>query len=78
MITFAPKELMLWVKTPIGTGILLYVRSLQQDNDEWTVMLENGDVKHFQTNQIKIVKNMTVGINMKDESPSDPHLPKKT
>jgi hypothetical protein len=67
MITFAPNNLCLWVKTPLGDGVLLYVRSLAHDNDEWTVMLDNGDIKHFNTSQIKAYKNHTLEINLENK-----------
>lgn len=64
MINFVPKDLGLWVYTPLGEGLLLYVRSIANDNDEWTVILSNGEIKHFTTNQIRVSKNHTLEINL--------------
>jgi len=53
--------------TPLGDGYLLYVSSNGIfENDEFTVtMTEDGSVKHFTSEQIKIWRNETYGIKKK-------------
>lgn len=62
MIVFTPYPIP--VVTEIGDGYLLYIQSSQQfENDIWTCVLCNGgEVKHFNTSQIKIFKNPTFEI----------------
>jgi hypothetical protein len=51
------------VETPLGEGYVLFVCSNNQwENDEWTVVLDNGEIRHFLTYQIKVVKNDTYGV----------------
>lgn len=63
MITFSPYPIP--VITPLGEGYLLYVQSSEMhENDVWTICLcDGGDVRHFNTSQVKIFKNSTFGIN---------------
>jgi len=65
MIVFAPYPIP--VVTPLGDAYLVYVESSNLfENDVWTCCLcDGGDVKHFTTEQIKVYKNLTFGINEK-------------
>ena len=48
------------VKTLLGDGMAIYaVNSGTFANDVWTIVLEDGRVRHFRTDQIKIEKNST-------------------
>lgn len=53
------------VKTPLGDAYAIYVTSNGMfENDEWTcAMMEDGQVRHFSTADIKIWNNQTYGIN---------------
>lgn len=53
------------VITPIGNGYAVYVsNSGTFENDIWTVALENGgNILHFRSDQIRMYKNATFGIN---------------
>lgn len=53
--------------TPLGDAYAIYVTSNGMwENDEWTcAMMEDGQIRHFNTDQIKIWHNGTYGINMK-------------
>ena len=53
--------------TPLGNGYILYVRSNGMlENDEFTVVLmEDGGIKHFTSDQVKVWTNSTYGINRK-------------
>lgn len=54
--------------TPLGDGYVWYIKDNGMlENDELTVILcENGAVRHFTTDQIKIWCNDTYGIKKKD------------
>jgi hypothetical protein len=56
------------VETPLGIGTVLYIRSNYLfDNDEFTVVLnETGDIRHFNTLQVKVSTNQTYNINTKN------------
>ena len=62
MITFTPHPIK--VVTPEGDAMIIFVKdSGVFENDEWCcVMLKDGSVKHFLSNQIKIFSNETFGI----------------
>lgn len=51
--------------TPLGDGYVWYVRSNGfLENDEFTVILtDDGSVRHFNSEQIKIWRNETYGIS---------------
>jgi hypothetical protein len=52
------------VITELGRGYLLYVKSNGlYENDEFAVVLENGELRHFLTKQFKVETNFTYGIN---------------
>lgn len=68
MIVFVPYPIP--VTTQFGDGYLLYVESGKQfENDIWTICLcDGGEVRHFNTSQIKIFKNATFGIYERKEN----------
>lgn len=63
MITFAPYPIP--CVTELGDAYLIYVQSSEMyENDIWTCCLcETGEIKHFNTSQIRIYKNQTFNIN---------------
>jgi hypothetical protein len=52
------------VETPIGYGMLIYVRDGGTfSNDVYAIVLDNdGIIRHFTTDQFKFVRNDTFGI----------------
>lgn len=52
------------VITPHGEGYAIYVSNSKTfENDVWTVVLSStGEIKHYNTSQIKMVKNGTFDI----------------
>lgn len=61
----------IWVHTPLGEGVIIYVNSQSpHSNDIFTVGLkESGELRHFDITQLTLVKNHTLGINLKDNRP---------
>jgi len=59
----------LWVTTPHGDGIVLFIMDYgMQNNTVWVVALEDdGLVKHYDSNQIKLCPNNTISLNNKPE-----------
>lgn len=57
----------LWVTTPHGDGQVLFLMDYGvHENTIWVVALEEtGEIKHYNSNQIKICKNNTIEINDK-------------
>ena len=56
------------VITEKGRGYLLYVKSNGCfENDEFSVILENGDLRNFLTTQFKIETNFTYNINTNEK-----------
>ena len=57
------------VITPLGDGYILYIRSNGfLENDEVSVvLLDGGDIKHFDITQVKVWNNETYGIKKKKE-----------
>jgi hypothetical protein len=52
------------VKTDIGDGMALYVRCGGTfANDIWAIVLENGTIRHFRSDQIRFERNATFNIN---------------
>jgi len=53
------------VVTPLGDGYILYITpSGFLENDEITVVLcKRGEIKHFSSDQVRIWKNSTYGID---------------
>lgn len=52
------------VKTDKGDGMAIYVtNSGTFANDVWAVALNDGRVMHFRSDQIRIEKNLTFGID---------------
>jgi hypothetical protein len=48
------------VTTKLGNGMAIYASdSGTFANDVWTIVLEDGRVKHFRTDQVKVEKNAT-------------------
>jgi len=56
----------IWVDTPLGRGLALLVVDYGLDHNTcWVVALqEDGQVKHFDSNDIKVVKNYTYNFNV--------------
>lgn len=64
MLVFVPAEIKLWVNTPHGQSLVLYVESFGQDNDVWTCINEkDGRIRHYTTQQVTVVRNDTDNIN---------------
>jgi len=59
----------LWVTTPHGDGIALFIMDYgMQNNTVWVVALENDvAVKHYDSNQIKLCYNNTINFNSKQD-----------
>lgn len=56
----------MWVSTPLGDGVmLLHIDYGIQHNGTLLVALEDGQLKYFDTNQVKVCRNDTIGINKK-------------
>jgi hypothetical protein len=52
------------VKTELGDGMAIYVvNSGTFANDIWTVVLNDGTIRHFRTDQVMIERNATWSIN---------------
>lgn len=62
-MTFCPSPIP--VTTPLGDGYILYITSGGMlENDEITVVLsKGGEIKHFTSDQVRIWKNSTYGID---------------
>lgn len=65
MATIHEVQQILWVTTPHGDGIVLFIMDYgMQNNTVWVVSLEeDGSVKHYDSNQIKLCKNNTINFN---------------
>lgn len=62
-----------WVDTPLGTGyIMLLIDYGPQNNSNLMIGLESGDIKFLETNQVKLTRNDTMGINSPSPSPGQP------
>lgn len=57
------------VETDLGYGMLIYVRDGGTfSNDVFAVVLDrDGVIRHFMTDQFKLVRNDTFGIRVKNE-----------
>ena len=54
------------VKTQLGDGMAIYVvNSGTFANDVWTVALNDGSVRHFRTDQVRVENNATWNIRNK-------------
>lgn len=52
------------VLTKLGPGYLFYVRDGGTwENDIFAVVLENGTIRHFRSDQITVWKNMTFDLS---------------
>jgi len=60
-------EKIIWVETKLGKGIALFLIDYGvQNNTIWIVALEDdGKIKHFDSNQIRLVENFTLNIKSK-------------
>lgn len=56
----------IWVDTPLGRGLALLVIDYGLGHNTcWVVALqEDGQVKHFDSNDIKVIKNYTYNFNV--------------
>ena len=59
----------IWVETNLGKGIALFLMDYGiQNNTIWIVALErSGEIKHFDSNQIRLVENFTFNIKTKKQ-----------
>lgn len=64
----------LLVSTPLGDGVaLLHIDYGAQHNGTLLVILEGtGELKYFDTNQVRACRNDTMGINVTDD-PQQPY-----
>jgi hypothetical protein len=54
------------VKTALGDGMAIYVvNSGTFANDIWTIVLNDGSIRHFRTDQVKMENNATWNIRNK-------------
>lgn len=66
MTTIHEVQQILWVTTPLGDGIVLFVIDMgAHENCILLVGLEDGKLKHFTTEQVRLCRNDTLGINTK-------------
>ena len=65
MTTIHELQQILWVITPHGDGIVLFIMDYgMQNNTVWVVALEdNGVIKHYDSNQIRLCHNNTIEFN---------------
>ena len=56
----------LWVKTPHGDGLALFIMDYGiQNNTIWIIALKkDGNIKHYDSNQIKLISNNTINFNV--------------
>lgn len=59
----------IWVETPLGQGLALMVIDYGLGHNTcWVVSLkEDGQIKHFDSNDVKVLKNYTYGFNIPDK-----------
>lgn len=58
------------VYTPLGRGLVLFIIDYGMTvNTCWVVRLEDGKVKHFDSNDIRVEGNPTYGSKIKPEIP---------
>lgn len=57
----------IWVETPLGIGLAIIVIDYGMNNNTcWVVALQkDGQIKHFDSNDIKLCKNYTYSIASK-------------
>lgn len=60
----------LWVETPHGDGQALFLMDYgPHENTVWVVALEKtGEVKHYNSNQIRLCKNNTFDFRTDEQS----------
>ena len=60
----------LWVETELGDGIALFLMDYgMQNNTVWVVALEEtGEIKHFDSNQIRLCKSYTINLRCNMQS----------
>jgi hypothetical protein len=52
------------VKTELGDGMAIYVtNSGTFSNDVWAVVLNDGNIRHFRSDQLRVEKNITFNID---------------
>jgi len=56
----------IWVETPLGVGLAVIVIDYGLGHNTcWVVALKNdGQIKHFDSNDIKVLKNHTYNFNL--------------
>ena len=72
MTTIHELQQKLWVTTPHGDGIVLFIMDYgMQNNTVWVVALEeDGAIKHYDSNQINLCFNHTINLNTNDKRSS--------
>lgn len=68
MTTIHEIQQTIWVNTPKGFGQALFIIDYGiHQNTIWVVCIQNGGkILHFDSNQLTISKNYTLGINESD------------
>jgi hypothetical protein len=69
MTTIHEVQQILWVQTAHGNGQVLFILDYgPHENTIWTVALETtGEIKHYNSNQIKLCWNNTLDFNLKKD-----------
>lgn len=72
MTTIHELQQILWVTTPHGDGIVLFIMDYgMQNNTVWVIALEkDGAIKHYDSNQITLCFNHTINLNTNDKRSS--------
>ena len=70
----------LWVSTPHGDGIVLFIMDYgMQNNTIWVVSLEaDGAIKHYDSNQIRLCYNNTIKFNENKNKPNNYDINKES
>lgn len=68
MTTIHEIQQVLWVETPLGDGHALFLIDYgPHENTIWVVALKSsGEIKHFNSNQVKLCFNNTFNLNIKN------------
>jgi hypothetical protein len=58
------------VYTPLGTGLAYFIMDYGMSvNSCWVVRLAKGEIKHFDSNDVRVEGNPTYGFPLKPEIP---------
>ena len=63
MTTFAPHPIP--VTTPLGDGYILYITpgGMYEKDEITVVLLKGGEIRHFESSQVRVWVNSTYGIH---------------